>query len=199
IRFNRKTRKVHLFRNDGTVMTEDWGKLYFTLMEQSFNRRRVAALKLDEDRETVLECFGLPSITIEGDSSIWTFFEFVRQYMEGSDADVRRLADQVDYAPDIAGRRETFWAGFKYMFKHDTGGYWHLMILSIFVPMTFFYSIARWIAMRACKIPRWPEEVEKDSAFDEDDPCLRDARHLAPKSAAQVPKATHTARGKRKA
>jgi hypothetical protein len=196
IRFNRKTRKMHFFRMDGSVLTADWDSLYFTTMWQTFGRRRIAALVLDDDGETVLELCGLPSGTVEGDSSLWSFYEFVRQFMEGDDEQIKRLADQVDYAPDIVERKETFWRGFQYMFKHDTGGYWHLMILSL--PTTFLYSVGRWIAMRTCQIPKWPEAIERECAFDENDPCLRDAQHLAPPTAAQAPKATYTPRGKRK-
>jgi hypothetical protein len=195
IRFNRKTRQVHLFRNDGTVMIEDWDKLYFTIMEQSFDRRRVAILVLDESRQAVLEYFSLPYITVEGDSSLYSFFEFVRRYMDGDGTQLRRLADQIDYAPNIVGRRESFIGGFHYMFTHDTGGYWHLQILSF--PMTFLYSIARWLAMHTSKLPRWPEEIERECEFPPTDPYLRDAKHTVSPEMAQVPEATYTPRSRR--
>jgi hypothetical protein len=33
--------------------------------------------------------------------------------------------------------------------------------------------------MLTCKIPRWPEEIERECQFEPDDPWLRDRDHLA--------------------
>ena len=220
IRFNRKTRKVYIFRRDGTAWSASWDKLYFTIITQSFDRRRVGMLLLDrewtdectgfleagkirlKDPETiaridkiniameeavVLEQVFLPFITNKYDTErLCSLFEFIRRYMDGDDAQVAELAKQIDYAPNIVDKRESFWGGAHYMDVMFTGRYLHLRI-GYYLTTLPFYIVGRWIAMHTCKIPRWPEEVEQECQFEPDDPNLRDAKHLSPPDAAQIP------------
>jgi hypothetical protein len=194
LRFNRKTQKMYLLRRDGSVLVAPWKELYFIEMPCTFGRRGVSILIIEKNRKRsylrekakVLECVHLPVITVSGDRrGLFAFFEFVRIYMTGSDAKVAELAKQIDYAPDIIDRRESFGEGFHYMYAHDTGGYLHLKILSF--PTTLLYSIGRWIAMHTCKIPRWPEEIEQECQIEPDDPNLRDAWHLSQPGEARKP------------
>jgi hypothetical protein len=221
IRFNRKTRKVYVFRRDGTAWSAPWDKLYFTIIHQSFDRRRVGMLLLDrewtdedtiyieqpgqlryKDPETiarihkinvameeavVLEQVFLPFITTESDTGrLYSIFDFIRCYMDGDDTQVAELAKQIDYAPDIVDKRETFFGGWHYMDVMFTGRYLHLRI-GYYLTTLLFYIVGRWIAMHTCKIPVWPKEVEQECQFEPDDPNLRDAQHLSPPDAAQVP------------
>jgi hypothetical protein len=187
IRFNRKTRQVYMFRLDGTVMRADWDKLYFTIIPQTFGRRRVGVLVLSEDQKTVLECFCLPFVTDQNDHErIYSFYEFVRRYMDEDETQVAELAKQIDYAPNIVNKRQGFFAGWHYMDVMFTGRYLHLRI-GYYLTMLIPYIIGRWVAMLTCKIPRWPKEIEQECLFEPDDPNLRDAKHLSPPDAVQMP------------
>jgi hypothetical protein len=187
IRFNRKTRKVYVFRRDGTVLTVFWRDIYFTVITQSFDRRRVAMLILDKDRETVIEEVMLPFVTDKNDHKrMHSFFEFVRCYMDESEAKVYMLSKQIDYVPKIVNRRQTFFGGWYYMDALFTGGYIHLRF-GYYLTTLLFYIIGRWIVMHTCRIPRWPKEVEDECQFEPNDPCLRDEKHLSKPGTVQMP------------
>jgi hypothetical protein len=184
IRFNREKRKVHFFRSNGTALTVDWDKLYFTLMPERGRRLRVGALIMEG--ETVKEFFALPFMAMRGDPLLCSFYEFVRRYMEGDDETVAELARQIMYAPDIVKHREGYWDGVDYLHDLATGG---RGFLRMFYPFAMGLGIFRWIVMHTCRIPRWSKEVEVDCAFPPDDPNIRDAQHLSP-PVLQAPKIT---------
>ena len=220
LRFNRKTRKVYVFRRDGTAWSESWDKFYFTIITQTFGRRRIGMLLLDRewtDEATVMikngkihyadpktiarvdkinvameqavvrEQVFLPFVTDESDhQQMYSLFEFIRRYMDGDEAQVAELAKQIDYAPDIVDKRETFWGGAHYMDVMFTGRYLHARIINYLTTLPL-YIVGRWVAMNTSKIPIWPEEIEQECQFEPDDPNLRDAQHLSPPDAAQIP------------
>jgi hypothetical protein len=174
--FNRKTRKVHLFRADGTVMTEDWDKLYFVLTGAILGDRKVSCFRLAEDGETVLEGMVLPFVVDKNEHFLLSQWEFVRRFMEEPD-ELPHLAGQVENVMDIAGRRESWLHGFQRLMISYSGGVLSFAILSL--PLVLLISIGRWIAVQTCTIPVWPEEVEKDCQIEPNDPYLRDRNHLA--------------------
>ena len=165
IRFNRKTRKVHVFRWDGTVMTEDWDNIYFTLGGHGFTEMEVRGHRMAEDGYTVLETFGLPVHDSKDQPTLYSFWEFVRRYMaEGPE----KLIGQVEMVMPIADRRESFGHGFMRLFVSLPRG---LPFLLFAVVMSFF----RHIVMSLAKIPKWPQEVEADCQIEPDDPYVLDA------------------------
>jgi len=178
ILFNRKTRKVHVFRQNGTVMTEDWDKLYFTLTrcKQSLFDWEVRGHRMAADGETVLETFGLPyaDILVRGtNSTTWSFWEYVRRYMEEPD-ELPALADQIKDALDITHKKERFWDGFSCLTKEGDA-----IMNILFLPITLIYALGRWIANITSKIPRWSAEIEAQCQIEPDDPYLRDAKYFA--------------------
>ena len=173
IRFNRKTRMVHFFRLDGTVMSESWDKLYVTLGKgKEYGDREVHCHRLSEDGNTVLETHALPYLAFtDRPRSQW---EFVRRYMEIGPAEVLPYIDHVlDGHIGQPGKREGFWHGYE-MYSTNTGAF----IFYIVFPISFCCIIGRWICMRTCKQPVWPAEIEAESAIDPDDPYLVDKDHL---------------------
>ena len=176
LRFNRKTRKVYKYRFDGTVMVEDWDKLYFSLTDAPFGDRKVSAFRLAEDRETVLEGFVLPFYADKNEHFLLSQWEFVRRYME-EPKELPHLADQVEQVMDIADRRETLSDGFQLQLVNYTGGM--LVFMLIMLPFCLLISIGRWLATQTCTIPVWPEEVEAECQIEPNDPYLRDRDHLA--------------------
>ena len=177
IRFNRKTRMVHVFRLDGTVMSESWDKLYFTigLGEEYKESKEVRGHRLAEDGKTVLETFALPYVACEmRPRKQW---EFVRRYMEKGPAEVLPYIDHVlDVELGQPGKRESFAHGYK-MFSTTISN----LGFYLFFPLTFPGVIGRWIAMRTCKQPVWPAEINAECAIEPNDPYLVDAKHLPEK------------------
>lgn len=165
MRFNRKTRKVHVFRVDGTVLTADWDRLFFCL-GRSYQARQwtIQGHVLADDRKTILETFSFPQPAF-GDTErdllrhVW---EYVRRYMAEGPAG---LVEQTPVVLPIASKRESFWFGWHR--THAIGG---LMLLPVYL---FFYP-GRWIAMHTSKIPIWPVEIEAQCAISADDRFVRD-------------------------
>ena len=169
IRFNRRTRKVHVFRRNGTAMTEDWDKLYFTLATHGVLDTEVRAHRLAEDGETVLETFALPWHRSRSSHDFYSQWEFVRRYMEEGP---KELAERLEIVMPIANRRETLTHGFsRYFYIMEGNPFYSLLWL----PVTFVVSVFRWIVMHVAKIPVWPPEVEADCRIAPDDPLVLDA------------------------
>jgi len=47
------------------------------------------------------------------------------------------------------------------------------------LPVDLIYTVGRWLANITSKIPRWPEEVERECRIAPDDPYIRDRDNLA--------------------
>jgi hypothetical protein len=175
IRFNRLTRKVHVFQPDGTVMTEDWEKLYFTLCKNSHGGDwEVRGHRLTEDGKTVLKTFALSYMGWRGDERLLAQWEFVRRYMEKGPDEALLLA--ISHVNNIADRRETYWHGVRTLLANL--GPSMVMVSFVMTPFASLFAIGRWICMRTCKIPRWPQEIIGTCQYDENDPYLVDAAHL---------------------
>lgn len=165
MRFNRKTRTVHVFRTDGTVLTARWDDLFFCLGRSHQPRYwTIQGHVLAQDGKTVLETFSFPQSAL-GDSErdllrhVW---EYVRRYMDEGPAP---LISQTPVVLPIADRRERFLFGW-----HRTHAIWTLLLLPVYV---LFYP-GRWIAMRTSSIPRWPQAVEVQCAVESGDAFVRD-------------------------
>jgi hypothetical protein len=186
MRFNRKTRMVHFFRLDGSIESDldgmtlsvPWDKLFFTVLPGSRGYWDVRAHYLADNRKTVLETFALAHYGYKDALYLLSQWEFIRRYMEEGP---QELADQIDLVVDVDGHRETFWIGYRRL-QLELG--LPPLITTLFTPVTFLEAIGRWIAMRTCKIPVWPEEIEAQCQIEPGDPYIRDAEHLADPDAA---------------
>jgi hypothetical protein len=178
IRFNRKTRMVHVFRLDGTVMSEPWEKLYFTLGDSAeAEQKEVRMHRMAEDGKTVLETYALPrdrvEWTLKRENYAYKQWEFIRGYMETGPA---KLLPFVDYVLDEhigPDKRESFGHAFA-MIEADTGS----VLSALLFPLTLMYVMGRMIAMRTCKQPVWPADIETVCVIEPDDLYRMDAEHL---------------------
>jgi hypothetical protein len=87
IRFNRKTRKVHVTRLNGTVLTVGWDEVFFTLSTTGMgslgaSHWEIQGHVLCEDRETVKETFALALWDMGHQAHIKQYWEYIRCYME---------------------------------------------------------------------------------------------------------------------
>lgn len=163
IRLNFETQMVHVFRVDGSVLSVPWAELFFTLdCDFSYSRFwEIHAHVLAEDRETVLETFVLGAsgnVEFGGLAILCAHWEFFRRYMsEGPDA----VASYVKFAMPVEGRRESYRSGYEVIMSelrhpHPVARF----LRAVMWPVFFLQSLARWLVMRTCRIPRWPQDVE---------------------------------------
>jgi hypothetical protein len=186
IRLNRKTRMVHVFRLSGGVLTAPWDSLFFTMgrADRLFGIQKwdLRVHVLDTDGVTVRETFTV-SVTGLFRDDVGCHWEYLVRYMEEGPQAVIPLTPA--YLP-IAEHRETLRFGLMILLAQ----FENLAIFKVLMsPVMFIYSLSRWLAMRTCKIPVWPSEVEAACRIDPDDPCRRDARDNPRKLWAAISKA----------
>lgn len=82
-------------------------------------------------------------------------WEFIRRYMEeGPEA----ISGLVQFCMPVDGRRETGRGSFDRTFANIAGA--PILVYWAFVPLHLVISVFRMVAMRTCRIPLWPQEVE---------------------------------------
>jgi hypothetical protein len=171
IRFNRKTRMVHVFRTNGSVLSVPWEKLFFTLsqVDQFYQFWNVLGHVLDEDGVTVRESFALKISGIRsGHEFLRSHWEFVRTYMEeGPDS----LAGQVRFCLPIAEKKESISVGMHHFLEHMVAGapkFWVFHVVPVL--FTALNLPFRSFAIATSRIPVWPAEVDAACRIENDDP-----------------------------
>lgn len=174
IRLNRKTRMVHVFRRNGTILTVPWEDVHFVITKTQWmgiGKSYIAAHVLDESRQIIQETFVLGGYLTPREEITLSIWEFFRRYMEEGPEFIAE--DKLLYCLPIDKQKESFDLG-------DT-----LIRFSQWVPGTpvmgdfmsiilFFESLTRWVSTMTCRIPRWPQEIENVCRIEPDDPYLRD-------------------------
>ncbi len=178
MRFNRKTRMVHVFRLNGTVLSVKWDDLFFCLARCTTpSQWDVRGHVLAQDGTTVRETF---SLTDWGFGSAAThvlrgYWEFVRRYMEGGAGSVNQC---VHFCLPIADKREPIKFGFQRMFAEAAGQ--HLPLRALGAVMAAAFLPGRWVAMRTSAIPVWPKEIDEVCRVEADDPFVKDSNGNPP-------------------
>lgn len=173
IRLNRKTRTVHVFRADGTVLSTPWNDLFFCIAALPKSTWEIQGHVLDTDGVTVKETFAFPATAtgVAEREQLRRYWEFVRRYMEDGP---QAVSKRVEYCLPIADRREGFKDGFHRMHGQANALFAPLLI----VVLLFLYILpypGRCLAMRTSKLPAWPKEVEDSCVIETDDPYRKDA------------------------
>lgn len=171
MRFNRKSRMVHVFRLDGTVLSVPWDKVFFCLGALPQRGWEIQGHVLGDDGLTVNETFALSmwGIGAVDRSKLVHFWEFVRGYMEDGPKQAHAL---VKYCLPIAGRRERPMDGFYRM--HAEAGT-NIVFVLLLGALALILMPGRWFSMRTSKVPAWPQEVEDQCRIEPGDPYVRDA------------------------
>ena len=172
IRFNRKTRMVHVFRTNGSVLSTPWDDLFFTMkkVDSLHGFWNVLGHILATDGKTVIESFAL-SISETGSTSgllmMQSHWEFIRRYMEEGPASVY---DQVQFCLPISERRETLAFGLRRLTASSS--FPSLLMLPLKIGSMAFDLVTvpfRYFAMRTRKIPVWPVNVERSCLIESGD------------------------------
>lgn len=173
LRFNRKTRMVHAFRYDGSVLSAKWDDLFFTLgrgnrsnVKQNWDIRMHV---LDADGVTVRETLSL-GMDMEDQDLLRRFWELHRRYMEEGPQAVAKI---IEVFMPVNERREGFIFGMRRWWSNFLPLPVAYFLIAPIVPLV---GLARWFAMQTSKVPVWPKEIEAACAVESDDPYRRDAR-----------------------
>ena len=176
MRLNRQTRQVHVFRQDGTVLTVPWDELFITLgtakAPLTGTTYDLRAHVLDADGKTVRGSFtlGYPS-PLGNAQSIDKFWAFLQPYMEAPDGVERtyRHLKEGGYLAPVDGRKEGWRWSIARSFMLAAHWPWLQFLGSPFLGLN---AVGRMFAMWTSKIPRWPEEVEREIEIAADDPYV---------------------------
>lgn len=173
IRLNRKTRMVHVFRLDGTVLSVPWDKLFITFGRCASPRHwDVRAHVMDKDGVTVRESFSLSEWGV-GDRDrelLKHYWEFVRRYMEDGP---QAVIHGVHFCLPIESKREPVRFGVQRQFVEATGMPLPLRLAGLALALVL--APGRWFAMRTSKIPVWPKEIDDACSIEPGDPYIKDA------------------------
>jgi hypothetical protein len=164
IRFNRKTRMVHVFRHNGPggVLSVPWGDVFFYIGKGLYQKDTMRDLRGQTMRgDTVTDSFVVGDfIDEEHAEEVKQLWKFIVIYMEHgpqvlpADNDIVNSANSslcTQFICAIACAQ----------------GEMPFFLMPIFVPLGTF---TRWLMMKIGKNPVWPPEIEAESTIEPNDP-----------------------------
>lgn len=172
IRLNRRNGMLYVHRLDGSILSVPWGSVFFTLSPCSAMYGKtwdIRGLVLNVGGNTVKKEFAFSMWSTDKDD-LRSHWEFLRRYMEEGPSAV---LGQIEFCMPVDGKRESFRSGLERVFAPYAG---HLFFFWMMLPFNLAVACRRWIVMRTCKIPIWPEDIESACRIEEGDPYVRDAR-----------------------
>jgi|EP01034_Spumella_vulgaris_P042960 hypothetical protein len=179
MRFNRKTRMVHVFRPGGTVLSVPWDEVFFTLGHMpQWNEWEVRGHVIEADRTTVRESFALSYLGsmspadaelgrthFSDQDFVRAHWEFVRRFMEEGP---QAVSSQVQFCMPVSGRRELARVSMERAFANIAGA--NIVLYWMLFPFCLAVGLGRVLAVRTSKIPRWPADVEASCVIESNDP-----------------------------
>ncbi len=171
IRFNRKTRKIHVFRHPrkGGLLTVGWGDVFFhvgdnggQIYEKYLHNIRGHIL----DGDTVIDTFSLGH-DAERMQELYDRWEFIKRYMdEGPEAVASDPLDKyVELSVSSSWDNCFIWGGINCAVQTTAQRIWR-------APFIYWFAATRWLIFKTCKEPVFPPEVEAESTVAPDDPNI---------------------------
>ena len=173
VRFNRKTRMVHIFMTDGRQLTVPWDDIFFYLAAGEKGEKDWWDLRghiLDKDGKTVLDTFAMMRShpgkkALEIMTQQW---EFIRRYMED---DYQAIIKQIEVCLPIDNKYETWKVASYYEYGKISG----LSVTLLFLPLAIALTPFRMLAMHSSDLPLWNKEIEAANVIEADDPYIKDS------------------------
>jgi hypothetical protein len=195
IRFNRKTRMVHVFRHNGPggVLSVPWDQVFFHI-GRGWDRKELRDIRGEVlDGDTIVDMFALGHAA-SSERPVREMWEFIRRYMdEGPDAVASHPLEkyvELSVAPTL---RNCYLMMYTYY-----GAGFPLVIRIIATPFIWLYTLTRWLVLLTCRQPVFPPEVEATCQVDADDPNVWPIPDSAGQFARDVPGVIEHAREKAK-
>ncbi|WP_174963496.1 DUF6708 domain-containing protein [Burkholderia ubonensis] len=163
VRFNRKTRMIHVFRHNGRngVLSVPWDQVYFHIGQGEVNRDLTDIRGHVMDGDNVIDTFAVGHFFGRDEQPVRQIWKFLVVYMEQGPQALPK--DMV-----IGTSTSRSWAN---CFL------WAKSYCDIFLPIPLVNWVAaalvtcmRWLVMQSCKDPVWPAEIEATSAIEPNDP-----------------------------
>lgn len=172
IRFNRKNRKVYVFRHNGEggVLTVPWDDVFWHIgrgMQQKY-LCDVRGHLLDgvRVRETFAVGHYFDDSRVDRIQGLW---EFIRRYMEeGPETVAEHPLDRM-----IELSMTPSWTNcYLWVMANIGTGFTSLrfVLFPLFYPIVGLLTLGRWLTLNSCKAPIWPPEVESECQVDPNDP-----------------------------
>lgn len=182
MRLNRKTRQVHVFRQNGTVLTVPWDDLYIVRGEAKSplagTTYDLRAHMLDADGQTVRESFSLGYTFPGTEDSMDKFWAFLQPYMEAPDGVERTHKHlQGGLLMPLDNRKEGWRWSIVRTFAPGWAYPWTMLLLCVPLGLN---ALGRMFAMATSKQPTWPQEVEDANQVDPHDPYVLTWRDNGP-------------------
>ncbi|AKO00703.1 DUF6708 domain-containing protein [Xanthomonas oryzae] len=168
IRFNRKTRKIYVFREkrDGGLLIVPWDEVFFHIGRGTDMKflRDIRGEILDGD--IVKDTFALGHCA-ERDEPVKEMWEFIRRYMEeGPEAVAEHPLDkyvELSVAPTWKNCLISAVG-----FTNATTPFKRVLLF----PFIGTFTVVRWLVFKSCKQPVFPPEVEAECQVEPNDPHI---------------------------
>lgn len=172
IRFNRKTRNVHVFRHNGPggVLTASFDEVFWHVgsgLQHAFLRDvRGHVMDGDRIRETFTVGHYFDDTQPERIAGLW---EFIRRYMdEGPEAVAEHSLDRcIDLSMAPTWTNCHLWAAAS---MGATFQSLRFVLFFLYYPIVGALTMGRWLTLNSCKPPRWPADIEDESQVAPNDP-----------------------------
>ena len=164
IRFNRKTRMVYVYREerDGGILRLPWNEGFYHIGRGLADKDIIDLRCHVLDGDTVKDTFaiGMPFHTRTEDR-IRGLWEQIRTYMdEGAKA---AKPDFIYLSMKPTWKDAYLSVGAKF---HA----YNIILHILFAPLMYPLIVTRWLVMKTCKQPNWPEDIEHACKVEKDDP-----------------------------
>ncbi|CAB3751496.1 DUF6708 domain-containing protein [Paraburkholderia solisilvae] len=161
IRFNRKTRMIHVFRHNGPggVLTVPWDQAYFHIGQGTQARSLLDLRGHVMDGDTVVDTFAVGNF-FDTEEPIRQIWKFIVLYMEQGP---QALPKDIYILKSVnVSLKNQFICAVSYC---------NIFLRIPLIKWVFVALITgmRWLVMKSCKEPAWPSEIVGDSAIAPDD------------------------------
>ena len=173
IRFNRISKMVHVFQPTGTILSVPWNEIFFTIAQADhvYKFMNVFGHVLDKDKLTVKSTFALSvseTSSPEGITLLKSHWEFIRRYMEeGPEA----VTSQIEFCLPVSEQKESLMFGVRRLMANSSVASPIMYPIILFSLLFSLLTVPfRYFSIRTSKIPRWPQEIEKECTVAVNDP-----------------------------
>jgi len=170
IRFNRKTRMVHVFRHRGAggTLSVPWDQVFFHIGRGTKmpDLRDIRGEILEGD--IVKDTFALGHVaSIRSEHALLEMWELIRRYMDESPEAAG--PDPLDRYIDLSVR-PTLKNCLITMVGYYAGGNMPDFFKVLVSPFVALYTLTRWVVWHTCRTPVFPPEVEATCQVEPNDP-----------------------------
>jgi hypothetical protein len=186
IRFNRKTRMVHAYRDkrDGGIVSVPWDRAFFHIGQavgEDTEFLRDIRCHVVDDNDKILDTFAVGHY-FDDEHKIRSVFEFIRRYMEEGPENVfedpsakaAKIADdlvvplrRIDLSVTPSLRNCFNWVVAAMPERWFEARY---VLIPLYAPL----FLCRWLVFKTCRVPKWPAEIDAESRIEPNDPYRLD-------------------------